>query len=159
MCFPCPRALSRTANAAEIARSYWLPACRGVGDGYVQVRCSCSAECARGSSLYPTRAFNQFGRAGDRERRKSEEIRSRDAPSRTRSSAIVPILGIISTVSVVSRARGPSSRVARTFNFARECARFCGASVCMRTSSTRKVRIFGNPRIPQGLRIAKESRE
>lgn len=46
---PCPRALSRTANAAEIARSYWLLSCRGVGDGYVQVRRSCTTVvCARG---------------------------------------------------------------------------------------------------------------
>lgn len=43
MYLPCPRALSRTANAAEIARSHWLPPCRGVGDGYVQVRRSCSS--------------------------------------------------------------------------------------------------------------------
>lgn len=44
VCFSCPRPLSRTANAAEIARSHWLQSCRGVGDGYVQVRCSCLTE-------------------------------------------------------------------------------------------------------------------
>lgn len=54
VCFPCPRALSRTANAAEIARSHWLLPCRGVGDGYVQVRRSCSTEvCARSFSHFP----------------------------------------------------------------------------------------------------------
>lgn len=44
MCFSSLRPLSRTANAAEIARSHWLQSCRGVGDGYVQVRCSCLTE-------------------------------------------------------------------------------------------------------------------
>jgi len=73
VCFPCPRALSRTANAAEIARSHWLLPCRGVGDGYVQVRRSCSSEeCARVFSSFPARVFNQFGQAGDRGKKKRE---------------------------------------------------------------------------------------
>lgn len=50
VCCSCPRPLSRTANAAEIARSHWLQSCRGVGDGYVQVRCSCLTEGSRAFS-------------------------------------------------------------------------------------------------------------
>lgn len=69
MCFPCPRALSRTANAAEIARSHWLLPCRGVGDGYIQVRRSCSTEVARctrvDSRISLREAFNQLDQAGD----------------------------------------------------------------------------------------------
>lgn len=63
VCFSCPRPLSRTANAAEIARSHWLQSCRGVGDGYVQVRCSCLTEgyaCIFSVTLLPFALFEFF---------------------------------------------------------------------------------------------------
>lgn len=81
MRFPCPRALSRTANAAEIARSHWLLSCRGVGDGYVQVRRSCSTEvCARRFSRFPARNVQPV-RPGERSREeKRRGIYSRRLP-------------------------------------------------------------------------------
>jgi len=73
VCFSCPRALSRTANAAEIARSYWLLPCRGVGDGYrpgSTLVLGGGVRACRFSRFSPAKTFNQSGQTGDRGKRR-----------------------------------------------------------------------------------------